>query len=78
MTASTSPEQPYRVPPTLEWVGDAATGHLRLIDQTQLPGSLEYLACRTVTDVWEAIRALRVRVGAAPLRGCGDQADQQC
>ena len=49
---------------TIEWVGDA-DGFLRLIDQTVLPATLEYRDCRTVEDVWEAIRMLRVaRIGA--------------
>lgn len=48
------------VPRTLAWVGGAA-GHLRLIDQTLLPGELKYLDCRNVETVHEAIRALRVR-----------------
>ncbi len=47
-------------PRTLQWNGDR-DGHLRLIDQTQLPEMLTYRDCRTVEDVWEAIRALRVR-----------------
>lgn len=45
---------------TLEWVGDHQ-GHLRLIDQTLLPVQLQHRDCRTVEDVWEAIRQLRVR-----------------
>ena len=47
--------------PTLRWDGNAATGSLRLIDQTLLPGVLVELDCRDVPTVWEAIRALRVR-----------------
>src|SRR5262249_2606065 len=47
-------------PRTLEWIGDN-DGFLRLIDQTQLPVMLTYRDCRTVEDVWEAIRTLRVR-----------------
>jgi methylthioribose-1-phosphate isomerase len=47
-------------PRTLEWIGDI-DGCLRLIDQTLLPGRLEYRDCRVVEDVWEAIRSLRVR-----------------
>ena len=46
---------------TLRWVGDAATGSLRLIDQTLLPEEYRELDCRTVQQVWEAIRVLRVR-----------------
>lgn len=47
-------------PRTLAWIGNA-DGCLRLIDQTLLPNQLEYRDCRSVQDVWEAIRALRVR-----------------
>jgi methylthioribose-1-phosphate isomerase len=47
-------------PRTLEWIGETG-GFLRLIDQTQLPTLLTYRDCRTVEDVWEAIRTLRVR-----------------
>jgi len=45
---------------TIEWIGDAH-GFVRLIDQTKLPTRLEYRDCRTVEEVWEAIRTLRVR-----------------
>jgi methylthioribose-1-phosphate isomerase len=47
-------------PKTIEWVGDMA-GHLRLLDQTRLPAEQTYLECRTVEDVWQAIRRLSVR-----------------
>lgn len=47
-------------PATLEWMGDE-TGFLRLIDQTRLPTELEYLDCRDVTAVWDAIKRLSVR-----------------
>jgi len=40
---------------------DEAGGLVRLIDQTLLPGTLTYRDCRTVEDVWEAIKTLRVR-----------------
>jgi methylthioribose-1-phosphate isomerase len=46
--------------PTLHWVG-GADGHLRLIDQTRLPGELVEIDCASVEAVWEAIRSLRVR-----------------
>jgi methylthioribose-1-phosphate isomerase len=45
---------------TIEWIGDH-TGFLRLLDQTRLPTELTYRDCRTVADVWEAIRTLQVR-----------------
>lgn len=58
-TVGTSPADP--VTETLRWRGDAATGWLRLIDQTLLPGTFEEIDCRDVATVWEAIKSLRVR-----------------
>jgi methylthioribose-1-phosphate isomerase len=52
MTAS-----PYK---SIQWIGDI-DGHLRLLDQTQLPVELSYLDCFNVETVWEAIQSLRVR-----------------
>ena len=34
---------------------------LVIIDQTLLPGELKYLSLTKTEDIWEAIRALRVR-----------------
>ena len=51
------------IPPTIEWRGD----HVRLIDQRLLPGSLEFLECRTVSELCEAITTLAVR--GAPALG---------
>ena len=42
---------------TIEW----ADGKVRLIDQTLLPIELKYIECRTVEQIWEAIKVLRVR-----------------
>ena len=42
-------------------MGDAATGFLRLIDQTRLPTEFVEIDCRDVPAVWEAIKSLRVR-----------------
>src|SRR5437879_6011885 len=47
-------------PRTITWIGDT-DGFVRLIDQTLLPTRLEFRDCRTVEEIWEAIRALRVR-----------------
>lgn len=47
-------------PQAVQWLGEA-DGHLRLIDQTLLPGELRTLDCRHVETVWEAIKMLRVR-----------------
>jgi methylthioribose-1-phosphate isomerase len=71
-------------PRTLEWIGDT-DGFVRLIDQTLLPVTLAYRDCRTVEEVWEAIRVLRVRgapaIGVAAamgvvvgVQGCTDAA----
>ncbi len=46
---------------TLSWVGDAASGYLRLIDQTRLPTERVQVECRDVPSVWDAIKVLRVR-----------------
>src|SRR3954467_5884455 len=46
---------------TVGWVGDAARGHLRLIDQTRLPTEFIEIDCHDVPTVWEAIKMLRVR-----------------
>ncbi len=59
-------------PRTIEWIGDS-DGFVRLIDQTLLPGTLAYRDCRTVEEIWEAIRSLRVRgapaIGVAAAMG---------
>jgi methylthioribose-1-phosphate isomerase len=46
--------------PTLAWIGGVG-GSLRIIDQTLLPGELRLIDLATPEQVWEAIRALRVR-----------------
>ncbi|MCX5658195.1 MAG: S-methyl-5-thioribose-1-phosphate isomerase [Planctomycetota bacterium] len=60
--------------PHIEWVGDAATGHLRLLDQTRLPRETVHLDCRSVQAVWDAIKVLAVRgapaIGVAAAYGC--------
>lgn len=58
----------------IEWIGNENTGHLRLLDQTVLPTEETYLDCRTVQDVWDAIKRLSVRgapaIGIAAAYGC--------
>ena len=58
----------------IEWLGDAATGCLRLLDQTRLPNTETYLDCRDVQAVWDAISCLAVRgapaIGIAAAYGC--------
>ncbi len=46
---------------TVSWVGDAATGFVRIIDQTLLPTDFVRIDLREVDEVWEAIKSLRVR-----------------
>ncbi len=57
---------------TIAWVG-GIDGHVRLLDQTLLPTKVEYKDCRTVEEIWEAIRSLRVRgapaIGVAAAMG---------
>ena len=48
-------------PDTLTWTGDAANGHLLLLDQTRLPLDVTQRNCRQLQDVVEAIQSLRVR-----------------
>lgn len=46
--------------PAVAWIGQT-DGYLQLIDQTLLPAELKLLDCRSVEQVWEAIKSLRVR-----------------
>ncbi len=46
---------------TIRWVGDAATGYLKMVDQTLLPTEHVEIDCRDVPTAWEAIKSLRVR-----------------
>ncbi len=49
------------LPPTVAWVGDAARGHLELLDQTRLPDHREVLQLTSLDAVVDAIRRLAVR-----------------
>ena len=40
------------------WVGDAAQGIVRLIDQTRLPTEFIEIDCHDMPTVWEAIKLL--------------------
>jgi len=46
---------------TVAWIGNAARGFLRLIDQTRLPTEFIEIDCHDAPAVWEAIKLLRVR-----------------
>lgn len=50
--------RPFR---TVQWVGDAASGQLRMIDQTLLPTEFVEIDCDDVESVWWAIKRLSVR-----------------
>src|SRR6516165_9285062 len=67
-TPSTSSSPPQ----TIVWIG-GSDGFVRLLDQTLLPTRLEYRDCRTVEEIWEAIKVLRVRgapaIGVAAAMG---------
>ncbi len=52
---------PVMETPTVGWVGDAASGFVRLIDQTRLPVELVEIDLHDVASLWEAIKSLRVR-----------------
>ncbi|MEA2574311.1 MAG: methylthioribose-phosphate isomerase, partial [Chloroflexia bacterium] len=52
------PTASYLVPPPVQWLPDGA---VRLVDQTRLPHHVEYLDCRTISDLAEAILKLKVR-----------------
>jgi methylthioribose-1-phosphate isomerase len=54
------------IPRTVEW----RDGAVRLIDQRLLPGRLEFIGCRSVDEVCEAISSLAVR-GAPALGASG-------
>jgi len=57
---------------TIYWVGEL-DGWIEMIDQTLLPSQLQYIACRDVETLWEAIKNLRVRgapaIGVAAAMG---------
>ena len=63
------PTSPVR---TIAWIG-GTDGFVRLIDQTLLPTQVHYRDCKTVEEIWEAIRTLRVRgapaIGVAAAMG---------
>lgn len=57
---TTEPGVSTSAPPTLRWKG-GVDGSLLLLDQTLLPLEVREVECRSVADVHEAIRSLRVR-----------------
>jgi len=59
MTSEQLPSHTNAIP-TLRWEGEAH-GYLCLIDQTLLPQDVVEIECRTVQQVWDAIKRLAVR-----------------
>jgi methylthioribose-1-phosphate isomerase len=63
-----------KLPPTVTWQGDAATGAPMIIDQTLLPASLSVIRLDSLDDMVDAIRRLAVRgapaIGVAAAYGC--------
>ena len=49
---------------------DREAGALRIVDQTLLPGEVQYRELKTAEEVWTAIRILQVR-GAPAIGGPG-------
>lgn len=60
-TSATASCRPETLPvEPLRWVGET-DGHLRILDQTQLPAREVWIDCFDITAVWHAVRALQVR-----------------
>jgi methylthioribose-1-phosphate isomerase len=72
---------------TIHWSGEV-DGKLVLLDQTRLPGEIVFLECRTVENIWNAIKRLSVRgapaIGVAAAYGVvvgvneGREVDEVC
>ncbi|HEX8228976.1 MAG TPA: S-methyl-5-thioribose-1-phosphate isomerase [Chloroflexia bacterium] len=56
--ATGDPETSHLVPPPVQWL---PSGAVRLVDQTRLPHHLEFLDCRSISELAEAILKLQVR-----------------
>jgi len=54
------------IPVTIEWAGD----RIRLVDQRRLPARLEFVECRTVDELCDAITTMAIR-GAPALGAAG-------
>lgn len=49
------------LPPTIIWTGDAARGHVEILDQTLLPARIETITLRHAAAMINAIRTLKIR-----------------
>ena len=69
---SRRPDRTQETLRTVQWVG-GLDGRMEIIDQTLLPAEFKVVACRTVEEVWDAIKRLRVRgapaIGVAAAMG---------
>jgi len=58
----------------IQWIGNDHTGYLRLLDQTRLPLESVYIDCKSVQQVWDAIKILAIRgapaIGIAAAYAC--------
>ncbi len=58
----------------IQWIGNDHTGYLRLLDQTCLPHESAYIDCKSVQQVWDAIKMLAIRgapaIGIAAAYAC--------
>jgi len=76
MNRADEPNSTSRLQPVdhLQWMGSPDSGCLRLLDQTRLPTEEIWIDCRTVEEVWQAIKRLSVRgapaIGIAAAYGC--------
>jgi methylthioribose-1-phosphate isomerase len=61
MNVSHSRVEAGKTPLAIDWIGDIATGELRMLDQTKLPTEILFINCLDVETVWEGIKMLRVR-----------------
>ena len=48
----------------VEWIGDAKTGFLRLLDQTKLPTDTSFVDCRDAQALWRTSTFARRAAGA--------------
>jgi methylthioribose-1-phosphate isomerase len=72
------------LPRTIEWIpqteNELIPGHIRLIDQTLLPGKLHYIETSDIKKIWHAIKILQVRgapaIGIAAAMGIAAAAQQ--
>jgi len=73
-----------KIPKTIEWIANTESGlmpgHVKLIDQTLLPGTLSYIETNDITEIWHAIKTLQVRgapaIGIAAAMGIALAAQQ--